>query len=63
MSLGGNKRGKFFMFSEDKEESRRYLNRIILPDGDKADGWWQFMEAVHVVANIELIPPIWLKGK
>lgn len=37
--------------------------KIFVLEGEKAEGWWQLMEAFHEVAGIDLVPPEWLKGK
>lgn len=63
MSLGSNRCGKFLVFSEVKESSNGRMNCVIVPEGNKAEGWWQFMKAVHVVVGVRLIPPKWLKAK
>lgn len=63
MTLGYYKRGKFLVFLEVKESSNGRMNCVIVPEGNKAEGWWQLMEVVHEVVGVQLIPPEWLKDK
>lgn len=51
------------MFSESKEGVIGGINRIFVPECEKAEDWWQLMEAFHEVVRIDLIPLEWLKGK
>ncbi|MDV3147665.1 MAG: hypothetical protein Q8730_02615, partial [Sweet potato little leaf phytoplasma] len=51
------------MFSEGKEGPRGRINRIFLPKGYKADGWWQMMEVIHEVFGVKLVPLEWATKK
>lgn len=63
MALSGKKRGNFLVLSKGKDGPKGRINRLFLPEGDKADGWWQMMEAIHVVVDVKLIPPDWVTKK
>lgn len=57
MTLNGNRNGKFLVLTEGKVDARGDGNRVFNPEGDKAEGWWQMMEALHEVAGVMLFPP------
>lgn len=56
MALSGNRNGKSLVFSEEKEGPRWRINRLFLPEGEKAKGWWKMMEALHEVIGVKLSP-------
>lgn len=40
MALSKNKNGEFLVFSEGKEGPKGIVNKLFLPEGVKAEGWW-----------------------
>lgn len=56
MVHSGNRNSNFLVLSEGKGLSGE-MNRLFLPEGDKAEGWWHMMEALHEVVGVMLVPP------
>lgn len=63
MALSRNRNEKFLVFFEGKEGPKGKVNRLFLPEGDKVEGWWQMMEALHEVVGVKLIPSDWVTKK
>lgn len=40
MALNGNNHEKFLILSEGKEGTNGKTNRLFIPEGEKAVGWW-----------------------
>lgn len=56
MTLVGNRCGNFLVFLEVKEGSNSRMNSVFVSEGNKAEGWWRFIEVVHEVVGIRLFP-------
>lgn len=63
MMLNRNRNGKFLVLTERKVDAMGDGNRVFIPDGEKAEGWWQMMEALHEVVGVTLVPPEWVMKK
>lgn len=48
MVLGRNKNGLYLVFSAR-------FRSIFVPDGEKAEVWWNFMTILHDVADVEMV--------
>lgn len=55
--LSSNKQGRFLVLLESKDGPKRSFNRLIFPEGARAEGWWQIMDVVHEVVGVELFSP------
>lgn len=63
MALSSVRGENFLVLSESITGGERGVKRIFILEEEKAEGWWEFMEAIYDVQRVELVELEWLKGK
>lgn len=63
MPLSSIRGEEYLVLSEGNVGGGGGFNWIFVSEREKAGRWWQIMEAIFEVQRIELVEPVWVKGK